>query len=97
MAEETPATDVPAVETGTPASVRVLQVGYALGVPGTVAAPWIMRRRMIPAFVALEAGMVLITTGWAMRLPRRRAIRGVVINGLGTLGYIAWWRSAGKK
>ena len=73
----------------------LLAAGYAVGVPGTVASPWIMRRRWLPGFVALEAATALIATGWAL-WGGRRGVRGVIVNSAGVVGWAAWWRAAGR-
>ncbi len=69
----------------------MLKVGYALGVPGTLLAPWTMKRRVVPAFLGLMAGSAMITTGWG--LLRRWDRFGV--NLAGFFGFIFWWRKTG--
>jgi len=78
-------------------SARLLVAGYALGVPGTVAAPWIMRRRNVPAFLGLLTGSALITAGWGLQFPHGRARVAFPVNALGFAGFLAWWRKAGQR
>ena len=73
-----------------------LIAGYALGVPGTLASYWIVKRRSVEAFAALELGMALIVTGWIAR-GGRRGRRGVVVNALGLVAYAAWWKAEGRR
>ncbi|MFL5836729.1 MAG: hypothetical protein ACJ76K_09130 [Solirubrobacteraceae bacterium] len=52
----------------------------------------ILRARSRPAFAALLAAQALIAVGWIVAPPSGRRTRGVVVNALGVLGYVARWR-----
>ena len=73
----------------------LLTAGYAVGIPGTIASPWIMRRRLLPAFLALELATAVLAVGWGIG-GGRRGVRGLVVNGAGVVGWAAWWRSAAR-
>ena len=71
----------------------LLIAGYALAVPGTIGVRVIVRRRLLPAFIALEVGTVLIIAGWWI-WPRPP---GVVINTGALIGFAAYWMREGRR
>src|SRR3954453_11223245 len=75
----------------------VLIVGYGAGVPAMLASRRIIGTRNRPAFAALLAAQALIAVGWMVAPPSRRRTRGVIVNSLGVVGYVAWWRKAGAR
>ena len=70
-----------------------LRVGYALGLPGTLLAPKIMKERWTLAFAGLETGAVLITTGWTLA----RKWPHAAVNLGGVVGFAAWWIPGDRK
>jgi len=48
-----------------------------------------------PRVRGAAGGAGVLAVGWIVAPPSGRRTRGVVVNALGVLGYVAWWRRSG--